>query len=151
MEEKFLSRYIDGQNAPRFPFGYGLSYTQFAYDSLTLSSETMGSGESVAVSVQVANTGPVAGTEIVQFYIHDVAASIARPVKELKGFERVFLEAGESRTVTFTIDEEKLSFYNAENKKVTEKGIFEIFVGGSSDDADLLRGELTYTGISKIF
>lgn len=151
MEEKFLSRYIDGQNAPRFPFGYGLSYTQFAYDSLTLSSETMGSGESVAVSVQVANTGPVAGTEIVQFYIHDVAASIARPVKELKGFERVFLEAGESRTVIFTIDEEKLSFYNAENKKVTEKGIFEIFVGGSSDDADLLRGELTYTGISKIF
>lgn len=145
MEEKFLSRYIDGMNAPRFPFGYGLSYTEFVYDGLTLSSGTLGRGESITVSVRVSNVGALAGTEVVQFYIHDVAASIARPVKELKGFERVFLEAGESRIVTFTVDEELLSFYNAENQKVTEKGLFEVFVGGSSDDKDLLKGEFTYT------
>lgn len=146
MQEKFLSRYIDGMNAPRFTFGYGLSYTQFAYDALTLSAESMKQGETVNVSVQVSNTGDVAGTEVVQLYIHDVAASIARPVKELKGFERVFLEAGESRTVTFTIDEETLSFYNAENRKVVEAGMFEVFVGGSADDVDLLKEKIMYVG-----
>lgn len=146
MQEKFLSRYIDGMNAPRFTFGYGLSYTQFAYDALTLSAESMKQGETVNVSVQVSNTGDVAGTEVVQLYIHDVAASIARPVKELKGFERVFLEAGESRTVTFTIDEETLSFYNAENRKVVEAGMFEVFVGGSADDVDLLKEKIMYAG-----
>lgn len=146
MKDKFLSRYIDGANAPRFPFGYGLSYTQFVYDKLTLSSGTMNQGETVTVSVQLFNTGNMDGTEVVQLYIHDVAASIARPVKELKGFERVDLKAGESRTVSFTVDEEMISFYNAENKKVTETGLFEVFVGGSSDDADLLKEEFMYTG-----
>lgn len=144
MNEKFLSRYIDGPNAPRFTFGYGLSYTSFSVENLDLSAQTMQPEETLTVSADITNTGSCAGTEVVQLYIHDVAASIARPVKELKGFKRVTLEPGQRTKVSFELTAETLSFFNAANEKVTEPGRFEVFVGTSADDADLLKGGFTY-------
>lgn len=146
MNKKFLSRYIDGPNAPRFTFGYGLSYTSFAVENLRLSAESMSSADTMTATVDVTNTGDREGTQVVQLYIHDVAASIARPVKELKGFKRVNLAPGECREVVFELNKDTLSFFNAANEKVTEPGKFEIFVGSSSDDGDLLKAEMVYLG-----
>ena len=147
MTDKFRSRYIDGPNSPRFTFGYGLSYTQFAFDHFSLSDRIMNRGQELTGSIRVTNTGSVDGTEVVQLYIHDIAASIARPVKELKGFRKVYLKAGESRIVEFGINEEMLSFYGTDNRKIVEKGLFEVFIGNSSDDKDLLKEQFIYTGI----
>ncbi len=144
MNEKFLSRYIDGPNAPRFTFGYGLSYTSFSIENLRLSAEVMGPDDTLTAAVSITNTGSREGTEVVQLYIHDVAASIARPVKELKGFKRVTLAPGEQQEVVFELNRETLSFFNAANEKVTESGRFEIFVGSSADDKDLLKAEFIY-------
>ena len=123
---------MDEKNAPLYPFGFGLSYTAFEYGDIVLSAtEILGTG-SIKASVTVKNTGSVAGAEVVQLYIRDLVASISRPVKELKGFEKIILKPGESKTVTFTITEDLLKFYNADLKQVSEPGTFEIMIGTNS-------------------
>lgn len=138
---KFRSNYLDISNAPLYPFGYGLSYTHFEYTNLRISGESLGSNGELRVSVEVTNTGDRAGKEIVQLYIRDVVGSISRPVKELKGFEKISLAPGETQTVTFTIDEELLKFYNADLEWVVEPGQFEVFVGPNSRDLEQLSFE----------
>ena len=129
---KFTTNYLDVPNDPLFPFGYGLSYTTFEYSPITLSSNTLTTGGNIAATVTVTNTGSREGTEVVQLYIRDMVGSIARPVQELKGFERINLKPGESRTVTFTIDADLLKFYNKDLQFVCEPGDFEIMVGTDS-------------------
>ena len=119
---------------PLYPFGYGLSYTTFAYDKLKLSAEKIKNGESVQVSVNVTNTGKMKGDEIVQLYIRDKVSSVTRPVKELKDFKRISLEAGETKTVQFTIDPSKLAFWDINMNFVVEPGEFEVMIGRSSVD-----------------
>ena len=131
---KYQSNYLDVRNDPLYPFGYGLSYTTFSYSDLQLSATEMSPTGSVEASVTVTNTGNVDATEIVQLYIRDLVASVSRPVKELKGFERITLKAGESKNVTFTITPEMLKFYNYDLKYVLEPGDFSIMVGPNSRD-----------------
>ncbi len=131
---KFTSNYLDVPNDALFPFGYGLSYTTFQYSPLSLSSNMMTTGGNIKASVTVTNTGSVEGTEVVQLYIRDMVGSIARPVQELKGFERITLKPGESRNVTFNIDAELLKFYNSDLKYVCEPGEFEVMVGTNCRD-----------------
>ncbi len=135
---KFTSNYLDVPNSPLFPFGYGLSYTTFEYSPLTLSSDAMNAGGTINATVTVTNTGKVEGTEVVQFYIRDMVGSIARPVQELKGFERISLKPGESRTVTFTINADLLKFYNKDLEYVCEPGQFEAMIGPNSRDVQRL-------------
>jgi len=134
---KYTSKYLDVSWTPLFPFGYGLSYTQFQFSNLQLSSKSIRPDGRLSVSVEVTNTGKRAGDEVVQLYIHDVAASVTRPVKELKGFERISLRPGESRRVEFTLGPQELGFYNREMRFVVEPGEFKVFVGDSSDDERL--------------
>ena len=129
---KFTSNYLDVPNDPLFPFGYGLSYTTFQYGPLTLSSDAMTASGTINASVTVTNTGSVEGAEVVQLYIRDMVGSIARPVQELKGFERINLKPGESRNVTFAINAELLKFYNANLDYVCEPGDFEVMIGPDS-------------------
>lgn len=131
---KYQSNYLDVRNDPLYPFGYGLSYTTFSYSDLQLSATEMSPTGSVEASVTVTNSGNVDATEIVQLYIRDLVASVSRPVKELKGFERITLKAGESRKVTFAITPETLKFYNYDLKYVLEPGDFNIMVGPNSRD-----------------
>ena len=130
--EKFRSNYLDVDNDPLYPFGYGLSYTNFQYSDITLSAPTMGQDGSVTAMVTVTNTGKYDGAEVVQLYIRDLVGSITRPVKELKGFDKIFLKAGESKTVSFKITPELLRFYDYELNYVAEPGDFDIMIGGSS-------------------
>ncbi|MCR5560386.1 MAG: beta-glucosidase BglX [Bacteroidales bacterium] len=132
--KKFVSCYIDEINAPLYPFGYGLSYTSFTYSDLRLSASEMPMDGSVTASVTVTNTGSCAGDEIVQLYIHDIYATSTRPVKELKGFQKVHIAAGQSVQVDFTLTAEDLSFYNHDLEWVCEPGDFEIMIGSSSRD-----------------
>ena len=131
---KFTTNYLDVPNDPLFPFGYGLSYTTFDYSPLTLSSNTMATSGNITASVTVTNTGAVEGTEVVQLYIRDMVGSIARPVQELKGFERISLKSGESRTVNFTINADLLKFYNKDLNYVCEPGEFDVMVGPNCRD-----------------
>ncbi|MFL6216541.1 MAG: glycoside hydrolase family 3 N-terminal domain-containing protein [Blastocatellia bacterium] len=124
--------YLFADKSPLFPFGYGLSYTTFQYGEPRLAATRIGTGGQTTVSVAVTNTGKVAGDEIVQMYIHDQTSSVTRPVKELRGFERVTLQPGESRTVTFAITPNKLWFWNRDMKRVVEPGLFDIMVGPNS-------------------
>ena len=135
---KFTSNYLDVPNSPLFPFGYGLSYTTFEYSPMTLSSDAMNAGGTINATVTVTNTGKVEGSEVVQFYIRDMVGSIARPVQELKGFERISLKPGESRTVTFTINADLLKFYNKDLEYVCEPGQFEAMIGPNSRDVQRL-------------
>ena len=132
--KKFTSCYIDVVNAPLYPFGYGLSYTTFEYGEPKLSASEMSLGGNVKVSVDVKNTGSMDGKEIVQLYIHDIYATSTRPVKELKGFQKVDIKAGETKTVEFTLTAEDLSYYNHDLQWVCESGDFEIMVGPNSRD-----------------
>ena len=125
---------------------HGLSYTDFEYSNLQLSAETINSGEELTVTVDLKNTGERTGREVVQLYLHDRYASVVRPVKELKGFELLELEPGESRTVVFTIDESLLSFYDRTGKQLVEAGMFDVMVGGSSVDVLGATFELKATG-----
>ena len=125
--------------SPLFPFGFGLSYTTFQYSDLKLSSPTMNKNGSVSLSIDVKNTGSLRGAEVVQMYIRDNYSSVSRPVKELKGFKKIWLDPGQSQTVTFNINPELLSFYNKDMKWVLEPGDFTIMVGTSSDKTDTLQ------------
>ena len=141
-EIRYKSAYLDAPNTPRYAFGHGLSYTTFKYDNLQLSQPTMTAGQQVRVQFRVTNTGPRAGEEVAQLYLHDVVASVARPLKELKDFQKLSLKPGESRTVAFTIDQNKLAFYNQQLAWAAEPGDFRLFIGSASDDIRL-EGILT--------
>lgn len=133
VNNKYSSKYLDIPWTPLFPFGYGLSYTTFRLTDLRLSTPRIGPRQSLTASVQVENTGRRPGDEVVQLYIRDVAATVTRPVKELKGFERVTLQPGERRRVEFTLGPEHLGFYNREMRFVVEPGVFKVMVGNSSE------------------
>lgn len=141
--QKFRSNYLDVENSPLFPFGYGLSYTQFEYGDVTLDKSSMTPEDSLTASITVANTGDYAGEEVVQMYIHDRIRSITPPVKELKGFRKIMLEPGESKTVKFVITEKELSFYNFDLDFMSEPGDFEVFIGTNSDEVQAASFELT--------
>lgn len=139
---KFRSNYLDIDNDPLYPFGYGLSYTTFKYGDLQLSSNSMNENGKITASVTVTNTGNYDADEIVQMYIRDMVGSVARPVKELKGFERIHLKKGEGRTVSFDITAERLKFYNSALNWVCEPGEFEVMVGGNSRDVQTKKFSL---------
>ena len=130
--EKFRSNYLDVDNDPLYPFGYGLSYTTFEYGPVTLSASEVSEGGSVVAEVTVKNTGKVAGKEVVQMYLQDVVGTTTRPLRELKGFEKVSLEPGETRTVSFEITPELMSHYNSDLKLVAEPGEFVVYAGADS-------------------
>ncbi|AOW19395.1 beta-glucosidase BglX [Urechidicola croceus] len=129
----FWSHFTDVEKTPLFPFGHGLSYTEFAYSNLKVDDSSNASNPKINVSVNVTNTGKVDGKEVVQLYIRDLVGSVTRPVKELKGFELISLKAGESKTINFTLDKETLGFYNNNGEFIIEQGDFKVFVGGSSN------------------
>ena len=132
--EKFRSNYMDVSNEPLYPFGYGLSYTTFEYSDVTLSSKTMTNGNTIKANVTVKNTGKYDGAEVVQLYLRDIVGSVTRPVRELKGFEKTMIKAGESKTIEFEITPEMLKFYNYDLNFVNEPGDFEVMIGGNSRD-----------------
>lgn len=136
---KYQSNYIDALNSPLYPFGYGLSYTPFEYSDMTVSSTDLPADGSITASVTVTNKGDRDGDEIVQLYVRDLVGSISRPVKELKGFERISLRPGESRRVDFTITPEMLRFYNFDLEEVNEPGDYEVMIGPNSRDVKTLR------------
>ncbi len=137
--EKFRSNYLDVSNDPLYPFGYGLSYTTFSYGDVTLSSSVLNPKGTVQATVTVTNTGKRAGAEVVQLYIHDLIGSITRPVKQLKGFDKIFLKPGESKTVSFTLTQDLLKFYDYNMNYVAEPGDFDIMIGGNSRDVKAVR------------
>lgn len=137
--EKFRSNYLDVDNDPLYPFGYGLSYTTFEYSDVKLSSASIDSKGELTASVTVTNKGKADGAEVVQLYIRDLVGSVTRPVKELKGFEKVFIKAGESKTVSFRITPELLKFYNYNLDYVFEPGDFDVMIGGNSHDVKSAR------------
>jgi len=130
----FWSHYSDVEKTPLYPFGYGLSYTSFAYKNLKIAKPSFQKNEKIEVSVDVTNTGNFDGKEVVQLYINDVAASIVRPVKELKGFELVTLKKGETKTIKFTLTDAALGFYDNEGKFLVESGVFNVMVGWNSNE-----------------
>jgi beta-glucosidase len=130
----FWTHYSDVEKTPLWSFGHGLSYTTFEYSEITLDKESYKKGESIKASVTVKNTGNYDGKEVVQLYIRDVTASLARPVKELKGFEMISLKKGESKKVEFVLTEKELGFYTNEGEFTVEAGKFEIFIGTSSSN-----------------
>lgn len=131
-DNTYVTAYIDLPNSPRYVFGYGLSYTSFQYGSVQLSTNTLLKGQSIQARVTVTNTGKYAGDEVVQLYLQDVVGSIVRPVRELKAFEKVRLNPGESREVIFTLDPAALSFFNDKLELIAEPGLFHIYIGGNS-------------------
>lgn len=131
--------YLFDDISPLYAFGYGMSYTTFRFDELRLAKKNIRRGESTTVQVNVTNTGPVSGDEVVQMYIRDKVSSVTRPVKELKGFKRITLEPGQTQTVSLAITPEHLAFYNVDMKFIVEPGEFEIMVGNSSRDSDLQK------------
>lgn len=131
---KYTTQYIDEDETPLYPFGYGLSYTRFKLSKLLLSTPILRRGDRLDVSVELTNTGTRAGDTVVQLYLQDVVASISRPVKELKGFQKVMLKAGERTLVTFTLDENDLKFYDAQLRYAAEPGEFKVQIGLDSND-----------------
>jgi beta-glucosidase len=133
----YRSGYIDLQKSPKFAFGHGLSYTTFEYSDLQLSKPAITNSDSIVVTFKLTNTGKVAGEEVVQLYLRDDVASVVRPVKELKDFTKLLLQPGESKTVRFVVNKEKLSFYNQQLNWVTEPGSFNLMIGSASNDIRL--------------
>lgn len=140
---KFRSNYLDVSNDPLYPFGFGLSYTQFSYSDVKLSTASPKGNQTVTASVTVTNTGQAEGKEVVQLYLRDVVGSVTRPVQELKGFQKISLKPGESKTISFTVTTETLKFYNYDLKYVWEPGEFEIMIGGNS--RDVKRAKLNWS------
>ena len=133
-DQGWKSRYRDQPNDPLYPFGYGLSYTNFTYSGMLINKTAIQKTEPLQVSITVKNTGKFDGEEVVQLYIRDITASIVRPVKELKAFQKIFLKAGESKEVKFTLTAKDLSFYDAEGNSIIEAGAFKVMIGGNSKD-----------------
>lgn len=133
-EQKYRSRYIDCPNDPLYPFGFGLSYTKFNYSDLMIDRKELKHGDTLKISVKVNNSGDYDGQEVVQLYLRDVVGSVTRPLKELKGFAKILLKKGETKTVTFEIDESDLAFYRMDMSYGTEPGDYKVFVGGNSRD-----------------
>jgi beta-glucosidase len=138
----YTSQYFEEPNGPLYPFGYGLSYTGFHVSDVRLSSPVMARGGQIEASVTVTNTGERAGATVVQLYIRDEAASVVRPVKELKDFRKLTLQPGESRELHFVIGEDKLRFFNARLEQVAEPGRFEVQIGLDSRDVKTRGFEL---------
>jgi beta-glucosidase len=138
----FWSHYSDVEKTPLYPFGYGLSYTSFSYKNLKIAKSTYNKGEKIELSVDVTNTGDLDGKEVVQLYINDVAASIVRPVKELKGFELIALKKGETKTVQFTLTDAELGFYDNNGKFLVEPGLFNVMIGWNSNEGLINKFEL---------
>lgn len=136
-EKLYKSSYIDLQNTPKFPFGYGLSYTTFNYSNLKLSKTKMKADETIEVSVDISNSGKYEGEEVVQLYIHDKYATLIRPILELKDFQKIKLGVGETKTIKFVINNQKLSFYNEKLHFKSEEGEFDLMIGASSADIRL--------------
>ena len=126
--------YVEMSTKPLFPFGYGLSYTSFAYANLRIDRPEASADEQVAISIEITNTGSRAGDEVVQLYTHDLHASVTRPIQELKGFQRIGLAPGETRTITFQLAVCQLGFYNQAMSYVVEPGAIEVMIGSSSQD-----------------
>lgn len=139
--EPFTSRYIDLPNEPLFPFGHGLSYTTFVYRDLVVETPLLDAGGVLAVSVVLENSGALAGDEVVQLYVRDVVGSVTRPLKELKGFQRVTLPPGESRTVRFDLPVHELGFIGHDLRRTVEPGDFQVWVGRSTTEG--LQGAFT--------
>lgn len=139
---KFRSNYLDINNDPLFPFGYGLSYVTFSYGKPRLSSDTLTMGGSLTLTVDVTNTGDRDADEVVQLYVRDLVGSLSRPVKELKGFKRISLKKGETKTVSFTVTPDDLMFYNQQLEYKCEPGDFNIMVGPNSRDVQTLKFSL---------
>jgi beta-glucosidase len=133
-EERYVSKYIDSPNEPLLPFGFGLSYTTFEFSDLKISGHEMKAGESLTVQVKVTNTGERDGVETVQLYIRDVAAEVVRPLRELKGFEKLALAPGESGIATFTLTEEQLRYHHSDLSFTSDPGTFQVFVGSNCRD-----------------
>jgi beta-glucosidase len=140
---KFRSNYLDVSNDPVYPFGYGLSYTNFSYSDIKLSSTLLKGNQTLTASVTVTNSGNYTGKEVVQLYIRDVVGSVTRPVKELKGFQKIELKPGESKVVTFAVTPEELKFYNYDLKYDWEAGDFEIMIGSNS--RDVKKGKVNWS------
>jgi beta-glucosidase len=138
----FVQNYAMGSNKPLFQFGYGLSYTEFKFERIEVMPEKIKAGKSATASITVTNIGQMAGVEVVQLYIRDDYSSVTRPVKELKGFQRIYLASGETRRIEFEITPGMLSFYRKDMTFGIEPGIFTIMAGNSSRDEDLLRSKL---------
>jgi beta-glucosidase len=141
---KWNSKYIDAPFTPLFPFGYGLSYTTFEYSNLHVSRSTLRGSESLTVTVDLKNTGSRAGTEVAQLYLRDDAATVTRPVRELRGFRRVALEPGQTRTLTFRLRPDDMAMYDRDMRRVVEPGGFTVWVGGDSNAR--LEGHFAVTG-----
>ena len=133
-EEKYTSKYLYIENTPLFPFGYGLSYTQFAYSDITLDKSNFGRGQQLKASIRVTNSGPYDGEEVVQLYIQDLVASVVRPVKELKAFKKVMIPSGVSKEILFTIGQQDLAFYKADMSYGVEAGDFKVYIGTNSQN-----------------
>ena len=135
LDNNYVTAYKDLQNSPRYPFGFGLSYTRFEYGPIKLSADTIAQSEKLVATIQVSNAGAYEGEEVVQLYVQDVTASLVRPVRELKAFQKIKLTPGESKEVTFVITKKELSFYQEDLRFIAERGLFHIFIGGSSQAA----------------
>ncbi len=138
-DRNYVSAYIDLDNDPKFPFGYGLSYTKFVYSDMNLSSTSLKGNQTLNISVKISNTGNYDGEEVVQLYIRDLVGKVVRPVKELKGFQKVFIKKGESKMVNFTLTPENLKFYDDELNFDWESGEFDIMIGTNSQDVQTKR------------
>jgi beta-glucosidase len=140
---RYTSKYIDSPIEPLYPFGYGLSYTEFSYSPIKLSKDSIKFGESLTASVTITNTGKRFGEEVIQLYIQDMVGSAVRPVKELKGFNKIALKAGQSQVVSFTVNADDLAFYTRDMSFKAEVGDFKLYIGASSEDLQEVTFELT--------
>jgi beta-glucosidase len=139
---KYTSKYLDEENDPLYPFGYGLSYTTFDYGEVTLDKTSITLSDDLAVKCKVTNSGRADGVETVQLYIRDLVGSVTRPLKDLRGFQKINLKAGESRDVSFIISNKDLSFFRRDMSFGSEPGKFEVYVGGNSRDLKAAAFEL---------
>ena len=137
--DRYTTKYIDEEHGPQYPFGYGLSYTEFEYSNLELDKSSLHAGEIISVEVTVKNSGPVAGEEVVQLYVRDMIGSVTRPILELEGFQKIMLDSGESQTIHFTLSAEELRFWDQDMQFSWEPGDFKVFVGPNS--VDLLEAD----------